>query len=251
LAIAAVLIAPTTALAHTYILQPPPRDVAVLDLNARAHKTGPCGGVPRIGPPVQYQPGETITVKFEETINHTGCFQIAFSAADDQNFVTLKQLPDTQGVQVYTTQVTLPAGVSCPSCTLQVRQLMLEGTANPVCAPDAAPPDGTAGLGSTYFSCADICVGPVCADAGAPGPDAGAPTDAGTSSGGPSTVPTDGGGKMVPPGSSGASGATSDSSSGSSGGCTVGLGATTGASLVLTAGLFCLALVRRRRRGDA
>jgi hypothetical protein len=245
LAVAAVLIAPATALAHTYILQPPPRDVAVADLNARAHKTGPCGSVPRTGPPVQYQPGETITVKFEETINHTGCFQIAFSAADDQNFVTLKQLPDTQGVQVYTTTVTLPAGVTCPACTLQVRQLMLEGTANPVCAPDAAPPDGTAGLGSTYFSCADICVGPVCAaaDAGTPTSDAGA-----SSSGGPTTVPTDGGGKMVPDGGSGTSGATPDLQSGNGGGCAVGLGATTGASLVLTAGLFGLALARRRRR---
>jgi hypothetical protein len=246
LAIAAVIIAPATALAHTYILQPPPRDVAVADLNARAHKTGPCGDVPRTGAPTQYEAGATVTVKFQETIDHSGCFQIAFSPANDQSFVTLKQIDDTMGPMVYTTTVTLPPGVTCKECTLQVRQLMLEGATVKTCLPDAAPPDGAVGAGATYYSCADICVGTDCPEAGAPVVDSGSDGATGTSSGGPTTVPTDGGGKTVPPGDTNAA-APPDLHSGDGGGCSVALGATSGVSFAITFGLFGLALLRRRR----
>jgi hypothetical protein len=251
MAIAGVIVAPATALAHTYVMQPPPRDVAELNLNARAHKTGPCGNVPRTGPPTQYEAGATITVKFQETIDHTGCFQVAFSPANDQNFVTLKQINDNMGVQVYTTTVTLPPGVTCKECTLQVKQLMLEGATVKTCVADAAAPDGAAGFGSTYYSCADICVGSDCAEAGAPVVDSGSGSDgaaSSSSSGGPTTVPTDGGGKTVPTADPNADDGTHDLHSGDGGGCSVALGATSGVSFAITFGLFGLALLRRRRQ---
>jgi hypothetical protein len=235
------MLAPATASAHAYVMQPPARDlVSQADKDARAHKFGPCGGVGRIGTPTQYEVGAEIEVKWEETIGHIGCYQIAFSPADDKNWVTLAQIDDpgnSQGVQ--SAKVKLPAGVSCKDCTLVVRQIML----NAICPPNAVP--NATSAGDTYFSCADIRVGDF-PDAGPTMP----PVDGGTdddddgetSSGGVSTTPTDGGGKT----SSGSRRLNSVDSD--EGACSVAYGATGGFSLVATAGLGLLALARRRRR---
>lgn len=244
--------APTAAQAHTYVMQPPPRDIANTNLDARAHKTGPCGGVPRTGKPTAYATGADIEVKFQETIGHAGCFQIAFSPANDQNFVTLGQYVDKAGDPdntIYTKTVKLPAGVTCKECTLVVRQLMLENATNKTCAlPEAVPPTAGGAAGSTYFSCADICVGPDCVDGGAMpvDPQDGGSTEPGTDSG-VSTQPTDGGGKLVDAGDDDDDGARPNLRSGDGGGCSVALGATSGATLGISAGLLGLALLRRRR----
>lgn len=236
----AVLV-PATAAAHAYVMQPPSRDLGIANLDARAHKTGPCGGSPRVGMPTQYEPGATVQVKWQETIGHRGCYQIAFSPANDQNWVTLKQVDDpgnNPDDMIYTDTVTLPAGVTCKDCTLVVRQLMI-GVA---CTPDAAPP-----AADTYFSCADIRVGDF-PDAGPSVPptpieDAGG----GSTSGGPTTTPTDGGGKTSTPGASPGSRKLSSVDAGDDG-CSIGWGATGGFSLVTSSGLALLALARRRRR---
>jgi MYXO-CTERM domain-containing protein len=243
LACAAMLAAPATAFAHAFVVTPPPRDIGEPDLDARAHKTGPCGGLPRTGTPTKYAPGATVTVKWQETISHQGCFQIGFSPADDKNFVLLKQIndPDNGAGTVYTDTVTLPAGVECPACTLVVRQLMTGATCPPNADPATSP-------GGTYYSCADICVGDNCttpppADAGADGS-----TTPGTDSG-VSTTPTDGGGKLVDAGDNGGDdGAAPNLHSGDGGGCNVALGTTSGVSLVASAGLLGLALLRRRKK---
>ena len=235
-----IALAPATALAHAYVMQPPSRDMADPNKDARAKKSGPCGGSPRTGVPTQYAVGEEITVMWEETIGHTGCYQIAFSPADDKDWVTLAQVTDpdnSQGVQ--SAKVKLPAGVSCKDCTLVVRQLMLENTGNTTCAPDAAPPP------STYYSCADIRVGDF-PDAGPTQPPGDGGTDdegGGSSSGGVSTTPTDGGGKTT---SSGSRRLTEVDAG--DGGCSVALGATSGFSLFASVGLGALAVLRRRRR---
>jgi len=248
LLVAGVLAIPASAAAHIRWISPAPRSQAD-GLKAPTYP-GPCGSVPRTTKPTVYTPGQTVTVKWTETIGHEGCYQVAFSQ-DDVNWTVLAQVADPaalQGMQM--TTVTLPAGVSCLNCTLQLRQLMLDNAAVKTCVPDAAPPTGGA-LGNTYFSCADICIGAGCPTTTEPG------TDSGTSSGGPAasdggptTVPTDGGGKFVDGGDDDDDdpAARPNLRSGEGGGCSVALGATSGVSFVITAGLLGLALARRRRK---
>jgi len=250
---ALVIAAPATAAAHAYVIDPPPRDVANPDLDARAHKTGPCGGVPRTGAPKKYTPGQTITVRWEETISHTGCFQIGFSAANDANFTVLKQKPDPAGGAgtIYMDTVTLPT-TPCPACTLVVRQIM---DGNPCVEPPAANPPA-----NTYFSCADICIGnagdpcTVASDGGAgdggsssSSSSSGGSSSGGSSSGGPTTTPTDGGGKTTDPGTSSGTSPNLRSGAGDDG-CNVTTGGGGSATaLGVLAGFFGLALARRRR----
>lgn len=108
-------------------------------------KTGPCGGVPRTATPATFAPGETITVTWEETIDHQGYFIISFSEADDVGFEqnilkTGAELPDDQNgtplPHKFSTTVTLPA-IECDACTLQLIQYMERSMSN-------------------YYSCADI-----------------------------------------------------------------------------------------------
>lgn len=228
LVILAISVLPASALAHAKLVAPTPRD------DNDNHKTGPCGGVARTAGRTAYEPGATVPVRWRETIDHAGCFQIAFSPGNDSNWVNLAQIVDDGGTPNtdYDASVTLPPGVTCRDCTLVVRQLMQSSN---FCEPDADPNLATNG---TYYSCADICVGD-CEDL----EDAGNGEDAGP--GGPVTVPTDGGGKMVQS-DAGEEGARPDFGS-SDGGCSVVATATSSATFGVAAGLFGLALLRRRR----
>jgi len=239
--------APSAALAHTVMVTPPPRDVGVAGNDA--HKTGPCGGVARTNKCTQYDAGATIPVKWMETVSHDGCFQLALSQSGDTNFTVLKQINDPAGGagMVYPDTLKLPDGVTCENCTLVVRQLMI----GKACTTTPFQNDVDA---STYYSCADIRIGdfpgaapcdpPAAADAGADGS-----TTPGTDGGGPTTVPTDGGGKTVDAGDdSDPTGGRPNLRSGDGGGCSIALGATSGLSFAVTAGLFGLALLRRRRK---
>lgn len=162
--------------AHTRMTVPPPRDTG------DAHKTAPCGDVARTTTATPFDQGATITVEWEETISHQGCFQIALSTADDKNFTVLKQIDDPAGGAgtVYSEKITLPQNVTCAGCTLVVRQLMLG-------APCTQSPQNDLDA-STYYSCADIRIG-----AGAPS-DAGAEDAAATpaASTSPDTMPDSG-----------------------------------------------------------
>lgn len=140
------LILTTSALAHARwklgSAITPPRT------NATGLKTGPCGGAARTSTPRAFMPGQTITVEWEETINHPGYYRVAFAEKDDQGFdanilapmvVDNQNDPVTQGQEhQFTTTVTLPSTL-CTGCTLQLIQYMTESD----------PP-------STYFSCTDI-----------------------------------------------------------------------------------------------
>lgn len=231
---------PATVLAHSRLVQPTPRN------DDPAGKSGPCNGVPRTMMYTQYEAGATITVKWQETIDHSGCFDIDFSAGNDQNWTTLKRIQDDAGTApdaMYTTKVQLPPGVTCENCTLGLRQIMVSsavGKLGPVCT--KTTPDALDGGPPTYFSCADIRVGDF-PEAGGEPLEAGSDDDSG---GGPTTEPTDGGGKTVG-GSSSGGGARPDLHSGEDG-CSVGFGAGTGMSAALLVGAFGLGLVRRRRR---
>ncbi len=238
---------PGTASAHTLLNTPPPRDFG--KAGADAHKNGPCGGVARTANPARYTVGQTVQVEFTETIDHRGCFQVLFSEANDQNFQILAQMNDPAGTAVpskRTMSVTLPAGKSCTACTLAVRQLMI----GQACVADQK----SLAAGDTYFTCADICVGPACVDAGAP-PDASAPPpeDAGV-------TPTDSGAGVPPAGPAEDSGGAVGDAGGApraprtllppddAGGCSSAPAPVGSLGLLLGAGLGAVALARYRRR---
>lgn len=158
--IGAAVLVPRLASAHTYIMEPVSRDaklVASLDDRAYKNTEGPCGVVlgtstplPRTNTPTRYTPGQTITVKWQETIDHRGCFQVLLSEANDTNWKLLAQFDDPAGSpndEITTKQIKLPDGVSCEACTLSVRQLMTGA---------ACPPEAVAVPDTTYYSCADI-----------------------------------------------------------------------------------------------
>lgn len=255
LAIVGLLSVPAVAHAHTQMDSPPPRDVGQPGVDA--HKTGPCGGLARAGTPTKYTPGQKVQVKFTETVDHRGCFQIAFSAANDTGFTLLTptgaaspNIDDPTGdatPKQRTVEVTLPT-TPCKACTLQVRQLMI----NQPCKANQQP--GDTGAGDTYFSCADICIGTECDLP--PTPDAGA-GDAGSSgstssssSSGSSGVDSGVSTKPAPTGSSSSTGGTPSLDSGKGDdGCNTSGSSGTEAALAAVVGVAIVAGLRRRRRG--
>ena len=109
-------------------------------------KSGPCGGIPKKTTPTTFSPGQTITVSFEETVNHPGYYRIAFSPANDQGFsnnILLDNIQDTKDTETplphfFSASITLPMQ-PCDACTLQLIQVMTDS--NP---------------SSNYYSCSDI-----------------------------------------------------------------------------------------------
>jgi MYXO-CTERM domain-containing protein len=143
-----------------------------------------------------YKPGDTITVTWQETIDHPGWFRIAFqpsgegfrapaastgpnSAGTASNFPTedLTGMTDPDGTGsmilkdripdgTLTATVTLP-NMECTNCTLQLIQVMTQ-TATYEFANDV------------YFQCADITLAANAPDAGVSATDPDAGTDPGT-----------------------------------------------------------------------
>lgn len=182
--------AASPAHAHIAMTSPTPRTAE--------QKEGPCGlaGGSRGETVAVFEPGETIVVRWTETVNHTSHYRIAFDSDGDDDLVPPADRDDlynSPAVLVdgiadavggsYEQEVTLP-DVECERCTLQLIQMMY-GSGN-------------------YFQCADIALrrgeGSPMADAGtepsdaggAPGPDRSRPAMGGCSAGGrvASTVPS-------------------------------------------------------------
>lgn len=147
LSLVAALLTPGLASAHTTLLDPAPRTLS--------NKTGPCGAEGSVRGDVitVFQPGETITVVWDETVDHPGHYRIAFDDSGDDDFpdpfspeddfpsVLVDQIPDRTGGGMYSQKVTLP-DVECEDCTLQLIQIMTT----------QVPYD------SFYFQCADIAL---------------------------------------------------------------------------------------------
>jgi MYXO-CTERM domain-containing protein len=135
--------------AHIALTYPPARSAEM--------KAGPCGaaGSTRGSTVTTFAPGQTITVVWDETIDHPGHYRIAFD--DDGNdvfvnphdpndnfpFTLVEPIADISGVHHYEQQVTLP-NIECTNCTLQLMQIMT--TAIP--------------YSSFYYQCADITLVP-------------------------------------------------------------------------------------------
>lgn len=144
---AALLTSAAPAFAHITLTSPKPRTIE--------QKQGPCGetGSTRGNVVATYKPGQTITVEWDETVDHGGHYRIAFdgdgddalafpAATSDPAPITLADPIGDHAPGHYTQQVTLP-NMNCTNCTLQLIQLMSNiGT--------DAPPY------TYYYQCADI-----------------------------------------------------------------------------------------------
>jgi predicted carbohydrate-binding protein with CBM5 and CBM33 domain len=135
-----------TAHAHIALTFPTPRTTD--------QKAGPCGatGSTRGTKIATFQPGQTITVEWDETVDHPGHFRIAFDedgndvfqnpqrSNDNYPSTLVDQITDKSGGH-YSQQITLP-NKPCTNCTLQLMQIMT--TVEP--------------YNSFYYQCADIVI---------------------------------------------------------------------------------------------
>lgn len=167
-----------TASAHITMTSPTPRTTD--------NKAGPCGaaGSTRGSHVATFAPGETITVEWDETIDHPGHYRIAFDNDGDDVFINpstpddnypftlMEPIPDKDGGH-YTQAITLPTTL-CNNCTLQLMQIMTTDVP----------------YNSFYYQCADITI----AEGGGSGSDG---AGGGGTSGGCSTSSGSGAGAIV------------------------------------------------------
>ena len=141
-----IMLLPTVAEAHIGLMSPTSR------YGPNILKTGPCGaaGGSRSNNVFTFAPGQTITVIWDEYIDHPGHFRISFDEDGDDDFVDppcinnctgypavfpdfeqfsndtvlMDGIQDTSG-GLTTIQVQLP-DIECDNCTLQVIQVMYD-----------------------------------------------------------------------------------------------------------------------------
>jgi hypothetical protein len=208
-----------------------------------------------------YVEGQTVTITIRELITHPGHYRVSLATGDRSvllnepgvdagngfpcgyanlesppvfpvlmddvfdHLVAFPRLPDG-GPTPQTVQVTLPLGVTCAHCTLQMLEFMGDHGINPI-------------GGCFYHHCADITILPADSgyDAGPP-----PPTDAGGGGSDSGTPPGPDSGNPGGPGPDGG-GHPGGTSTGSCG-CTSGVGS---ASLAALVGLALLRLAASRR----
>jgi len=178
-------------------------------------KDPPCGhpdNPPGQGPVATFQAGETITIEFDEFIDHPGHYRVALDPTGTDDFtspagfddfynspeVILDDIADMGG-GVYSIEVTLP-DTPCDPCTLQLIQVMNDGSWGP-------------GDSDLYFQCADIVIEGVAG--GTEEPTTGSDGTAGEATGGDETTGGQGG---TSPGGDVGSGGPVGSEGGSTGG---------------------------------
>ena len=138
------------AAAHIHVTSPTSRGTQL--------KQGPCGGGAgdlRGETVHSFRPGQTITVKWDETVDHPGHFRISFDAEGQDDFVDPASFTDLDGNAAilidgiadghggsYSQEVTLP-DITCDRCTLQVIQVMTD-----------KPPYGDGN--DLYYQCLDL-----------------------------------------------------------------------------------------------
>ncbi|MFZ5892211.1 MAG: SCE4755 family polysaccharide monooxygenase-like protein [Myxococcota bacterium] len=217
------------ASAHVSLDSPKSRYYSGSQADQVKQKNGPCGvtndsRTTNSSLITTFKPGQQITVKWRETIQHPGFFRIAFDS-DGQDFTFPGSSTNGEGVTIlaekitdksgsngleYTHDITLP-NVECSKCTLQLVQVMT-----------TSPPPYEDGNGNDlYFNCADIVLK---ADGGGSGGSSSGGASSG--SGGSNSGGSNSGGKN----SGGASGMSSGGSNASGGSGQGGANANGGAS---------------------
>ena len=167
-------------------LDEPTRRQADVSGPSLAQKNGPCGLNQRSSNVTVFQPGESITVRWIETIDHPGHYRIAFDPDGQDSFqepicltncenlanptfdfydapeILVDNIPDDPS-RAYEVQITLP-NIECENCTLQLIQVMYDKP------PYTLPPNSN----DNYYQCADL----VLRSGVQPAPDAGPPDGA-------------------------------------------------------------------------
>jgi uncharacterized membrane protein YgcG len=223
------------ASAHIRFVYPTPRYPTPMGMDDSSNiKDPPCGRAMNDARTTDtsritvLEPGATIEVEWNETINHPGHYRIAFDDDGQDAFVTplaradvqtgptftlpvlLDNIADKAGGS-YTAMVTLP-NVECERCTLQLIQVMVTGMTWPV--------------DEIYFTCADIAL----RRSGGGGGMGGMSGSGGSPSGG-SGGASAGAGGAIGPGGAGAGGMATGGSGGASGGVAPTGGVSTGGAL--------------------
>jgi MYXO-CTERM domain-containing protein len=232
-AVALTTLVSARAEAHISLSEPKSRywDATTQVADQEKQKVGPCGvnGDARSTTPsliTTFRPGQRLTVRWSETVQHPGHYRIAFDS-DGQDF----PVPGTAGMPAgvtiladniadkgggkgvaYTQEVTLPAE-ECSRCTLQLIQVMTT----------AAPPYKASDL---YFNCADVILSNGTGGSGG-GSGGAAGAGGGNAMGGSATS---GSGGVATSGSGGASGGSSGRGGASSAGAGGSAGAVNGGS---------------------
>lgn len=144
-------------------------------------KEGPCGrgaGDARTSNVTSFRSGQTITVKWRETIGHPGHYRISFDPTGTRAFVDPKSFTDVSsapsvladgivdkvGSGSYSQEIKLP-DVECTTCTLQLIQVMTDKT-----------PFGDGN--DLYYQCADLVLSKGAVEAAPNEVDAGTTQDA-------------------------------------------------------------------------
>ena len=146
---------------HVCLTFPVPR-VGANCTSRSPQKVGPCGVAGRSQNVNEFQPGETITVQFNETVNHPSHYRISFNpngdafpdptSVDDKAggaLILFNGIPDDEAAQQQI-QITFPS-VECANCTLQLIQVMYDKGDNGFGGRTAE-----GGNDDIYYSCADI-----------------------------------------------------------------------------------------------
>jgi hypothetical protein len=129
-------------------------------------KIGPCPVAGRTEHVNVFRPGETITVRIRETINHPSHYRIAFNPDGDEfqdplaiddigthhPHVLLDGIEDAPEAE-QTVEITFP-NIECENCTLQLIQVMYDKQANGFGGANGGPDDND----DLYYSCADIAL---------------------------------------------------------------------------------------------
>jgi MYXO-CTERM domain-containing protein len=163
-----VLMWASTAFGHARLTSPPPRSQAddIKDFNGGlARCTDEASSVPAKA----VVAGSVFKVKWDETVNHPGCFVISLRQQPEGAFEELATVPHSnaspsptqQNPRKYSTDIRLPE-VTCDHCVLLLRQIML-GTQKAPCPPASIP------TGASYYSCADLRLLPPGTDLGVEG----------------------------------------------------------------------------------
>lgn len=260
--VAGALAATTPAVASAHFFLEEPENWQEQGGLGDPQKTGPCGneGPDRpTGAVTAYQTGQTITIQFRETIYHPGHFRVALATEDRSELPPMPEVtPDSRsdcgsipimdppvfpvladGLLPHTSplsgvqemEVTLPDGVTCDHCTLQIVQWMRDH-----------------GAPCFYYHCADLMISDVVVDSGPATDDAAVSgDDAASSDLDAASASTDSGARM----DSGAP-RTDAGPSTTSSGCACSTHGTTsdatrGLALLAVVGLGVIAGRRRRR----
>ena len=145
---------------HVCLVYPTPR-VGANCTRSSPQKIGPCGQAGRSNV-TEFTPGQSITVRFNETVNHPSHFRIAFNpngeafpdptSVDDKGggpLILVDGITDEEAAEQQI-QITFP-NVECDTCTLQLIQVMYDKGGNGFGGRTAE-----GGNDDMYYSCADV-----------------------------------------------------------------------------------------------